>query len=64
MLSFEVFDKSYIGVGAVAQCSCTHRFSDGLILNPQILREDDFYAPDFHDFLLEVTLLISFWEHF
>ena len=40
-------------------CSCTHRFSGGLILHPH-LRKDDIYTLDFHDFHSKVALLPDF----
>ena len=37
-------------------CSCTHRFSAGLILHLQILRKRNFYSLDFYNFHSKVTL--------
>ena len=41
-------------------CSCTYIFFEVLILHPQILRKDDFYALDFHNFHSKFTSFSAF----
>ena len=35
---------------------------DGLILRPQILKKDDIYTLDFHEFHSKVTLFLAFFS--
>ena len=56
--------RALVSVGAVGAAAPIDRFSKRLILHPQILRKDDFYNLDFHDFHSKVTLLSVFFEHF
>ena len=45
-------------------CSCTHRFSESLFLNQQILRREGFYTLNLHNSHSKVILLSVFWSIF
>ena len=52
------FYRLLISVGVVG--AAAPRFSEGQILQPKILRKNDFYSLDFHDFHPKIPLLSVF----